>query len=162
MAKRRWWEAEERFKDVERRLRLNYEHAAKAAEARADARIEEATKVAANRERSIRQQCAEEIERTNTAAQRLANEILRIRLEFSRKNFGNRFTLYVTFEEQFMLQARDLKDMSAYIIDMLCAKLKREFYQIDFTRMKPVVPSWGQRGDESQVFRIDTKDEPHV
>lgn len=90
-----------------------------------------------------------EINGQDEQATRLAREISRIRLEFGPEQYGMRFQMYVTMDERFMLNVQNLKDMGPYIIDKLTLLIKREFAQIDFTRMKPVVP---RSYDEARRF----------
>jgi hypothetical protein len=145
-AKRRWWLADERFKKVHRALRMNYEKTLKMAEERLQADFDK--KLNAVKDRFIIDQ--EQIQRE---AQRLANEIARVRLDFGPARYGARFTMQVSMDENFMGNARDLKEVGPYVIEMLTMKIRREFAQIDFGRVKPVMPA--TRSD-APVWRIES------
>ena len=155
MPKRRWWLADERFKAVHKNLRANYDAAIKRLESKhaddisaLDARLEQRLK-----DERIRH--SQDLARAEEFGSKLAGEIARMRLEFGPQKFGTRFVLYVTMDENFMLNARDLKDYAGYVIEILAAKVKVEFQQIDFSRAKPVVPDRMPREGEYPVFRID-------
>lgn len=154
--KRRWWLADVRFARIHRRLRKNY----RAARARDKQAFEEDLTLAKMKFEKDRQALAanyaRDLEVERAAAVKLAKEIARVRLEYGGHEFGRRFTLFATMDANFMTHARDLKDMSAYIIDNLAHMIKREFGQIDFTRMKPVVPRSYEEAKQGPKFYIDS------
>ena len=58
-------------------------------------------------------------------------------------------------DERFMMYVHDLKDISGYILDVLTMKIKREFHQIDFSRVKPIQPSWDRKESPRYTFDSD-------
>lgn len=84
----------------------------------------------------------------------LAREVARIRMEYGPEQFGTRFTLYATMGERFVMYSQDLKTHMSYIVEVLAEMIKREFNQIDFSRVKPIDP---RPGDKYPVFRIEPK-----
>lgn len=151
--KRHWWSADERFKKVHRNLRLNYDQAAAAAESAANMRVLKAEEVFNKRAEAIRQQFETETQRIEQRAEQLTSEIARVRLECGPSHYGARFMMYVTMDEKFMLNARDLKEMGPYVVKRLVCSIEREFAQIDFTRMKPIIPGSPY---EKPHYRIDS------
>lgn len=135
--KRRWWLKDEQFAHVHRKLRLNYE----AALAREKAALEEERlkieKRAADRVRELQRFHAEELQKRDELGGKLASEIARVRLEYGPVSYGLRYQMHVAMDQTFMMNAQSLKDLGPYIIEVLMAKIKREFAQIDFTRAKP-------------------------
>lgn len=103
---------------------------------------------------SIQDQMAHAIHTEREKSVALAREVARVRMEFGPEQFGTRFTLYATMGERFVMHSRDLKDHMAYIVEVLASMIKREFSQIDFSRVKPIDP---RPGDKYPVFRIDPK-----
>lgn len=154
--KRRWWLADARFARIHHRLRKNY----RAARVRDKAKFEADLALAVEQHEKERRMLADNYNRLVTEERacgaKLAKEIARVRLEYGPANYGQRFTLYATMDANFMRHARDLKEMSSYIIDHLAAMIKKEFYQIDFTRMKPVIPATYEEARQGPRFYIDS------
>jgi hypothetical protein len=92
----------------------------------------------------------------------VAREIARVRLEISKTaSYGTRFMMTATMEQGFMMGAANLKDIGPYIIEHLTALIRREFAQIDFTRMKPVVPDTQPGKDWRPSWVLDSQDNNH-
>lgn len=156
--KRRWWLADARFARIHHRLRKNYRAALKREKAKMTLALD-AAKEEHERQRKMLSDNYNRLSREQQeAGTKLAAQIARVRLEYGRANYGQRFTLYATMDEKFMIHATDLKEHAAYIIDYLAAMIKREFHQIDFTRMKPVVPRSFEEAKQGPRFYIDSSE----
>lgn len=142
MSKRRWWEKDEQFKEVHRKLRLNYDKALQDAEDRIKADYEKRLK-------SIQTRHLLDLEERDKQSAKLAKEIARVTLEFGPSSYGrNRFVMYAQMDERFMLHSRDLKEIGPYVVQCLGHMIQREFAKIDFDRAQPVMPSsWETRKD---------------
>ena len=140
---------------MEKKLRLNYEQNLKRVNEGFTAQLLELEKLRKSELARIesRHRIAEERQQESWA--KLAKEILRVRLEFGPEKFGTRFTLYVTMCESFMLNAMDLKTNAPYLLEVLTAKIAREFKQIDFARAKPDVEALRRR---EVRYVIDSRD----
>jgi hypothetical protein len=145
--KRNWWTPEVRFAKVHRDLRANYDMNLKKAQEKYDDDLRDAQ--LAYEKKLVAVQMAFTRERDNLAERcaKVASEIARIRLEYGPTQYGGRFQLWVSFEETMIRQIRDIKEYGPLIIEMLCAKIKREFNTIDFARIRPIMPSWSERHD---------------
>ena len=71
---------------------------------------------------------------------RVADDVMRVRLEFGPTQFGCRYLLSAQMDESYMMYAANLMETGSYIIQILAAKIAREFSQIDFSRAKPIEP----------------------
>lgn len=124
-----------RIRSLRRRLRTSYrrslEKSTDEAEARAAAEL--ARKVAANMERA-----SQLVREAQEKLALVSREVVDLRLRYQPGPRSSRFTLYATMDEQFVRYASDLKLASQYIIEVLAARIRSEFGQIDFSRMKPV------------------------
>jgi hypothetical protein len=92
---------------------------------------------------------------------RVADDVMRVRLEFGPTQFSTRFMLSAVMDESYMQHAASLKDMGPYIIQVLSAKLAREFSQIDFCRAKPIEPRCREE-QKYPRYQIDSYTEPKL
>lgn len=148
MSKRRWWEKEEQFKAVHRRLRLNYDEAARQVREQAEQQVLDAKADFEERLRAIRDNHARELSLRDEQVAKLAREISRVSLEFSPHKFGARFIMCAQMDENFIIHARDLKELGPFVIERLALMIQREFARVDFSRPQPILPrSWEERKD---------------
>jgi hypothetical protein len=146
--KRNWWTADERFKKVHQTLRANYDQNLQRVMNEHIDGLAEIKRQYDKKLVAIQMANTLERDRVDARAAKVADEIARIRLEYSpTTRFGGRFTLWCSFEETMIRQMRDIKEMGPYILDMLTMKIRREFANIDFARVNPVMPSWSERHD---------------
>jgi hypothetical protein len=69
---------------------------------------------------------------------KVSAEVLRLRLEYGPDDWGSRYTLFATMRQSFIERTHNLKEIAGYIIENLSHRLRAEFAQVDFSRVKPV------------------------
>lgn len=110
--------------------------------------------------RDIRNAWARDVEQEREKAATIAMEIARVRLEVTpTSSFTTRFMMTTILDQHFMLNAQNLKEIGPYVVKMLVALITREFAQIDFTRLKPVVPDRPPGRNYVPTLRMDSHDD---
>lgn len=136
MSKRRWWDADERFRKVQDNLRKNYDNA-----------IERTTRMLENqfaaKEKRIKAEAdmrvsrvLEQLREEEQKAAKLAKEIADFRMLLLPKSNSRPLLMEARFaiDDRFLYNARDLKEIGPYIVERLCRQIQIEFTKIDWAR----------------------------
>jgi len=153
VSKRRWWQKDEQFKAVAERLRKNYDHRLAVERKKMQDELAEQKRLMETRQKDRDLARARELNLLEERFAGLAKDVARVRLEFGPTQFGSRFTLYATFDENFIYHSHDLKSFAPVVLEMLTAKIRREFSTIDFGRAKRVMPD-GPTPERYPRFRL--------
>ena len=142
-------------RNARKRLRARYRGSLKQAQAQHQAALDalrQEHKAALKRQQDYFDQIRREDEIKYEA---LVKEVAQVRLEWGPQRFGSRFMLYVRMDESFIHGIRDLKTHGPYVVDKLAMLIKREFAQIDFSRIKPITPKFPPGRDYFPTFVFD-------
>ena len=140
---------------MQENLRKNYDLAIKRKENWYEEQVGKLGRAHLKEEEVLRTQHRRELIEEQEKVSRLVKEIARVRLEFGPGRYGTRWQMTVTFDDNFMTGANDLKQIGPYVIQRLCRQIEREFAQIDFGRAKPVMPSYEERNEPIR-YRLET------
>lgn len=140
-----------------RRFRASYKRTLQVEREKMQKQIDDLNDQHARQVRALRDEAARVLHEERGKSVALAKEVARIRFEYGPEQFGTRFTVYATMCERFIMYSRDLKEHMSYIVELLMHMVKKEFAQIDFSRVKPVDP---RPGDKYPVYRIEPTYDP--
>jgi len=89
----------------------------------------------------VRLHKAEAEERVRMAEEKLARigrEVARLTLEFGPSQWrGTRFTMYCRFDERFIVESRELREIGPMIVERLAKEVAHQLRVIDFARIQP-------------------------
>ena len=134
-----WWESSRSrraasMRSTRRRLRASYRQQVRLEVA---AIAEQLHRVYEGKARAERDRASSAIAEAETRLSKVSAEVVRLSLEYGPHQFGSRYTLYATMSQSLMERGYNLKEIAGYIIENLSARLRHEFAQIDFSRIKP-------------------------
>jgi len=152
--KRRWWDADERFKKVQENLRKNYDAAIKRKEIWYEEQVGKLGLAHLKEEQETRERYGELLVEEQRKAAVLAKEIADFRMLLDPREGSRPLVMSAQFaiDDRFLYNARDLKDIGPYIVERLCRQIQMEFTKIDWARPAEYRSLW----DEAQQRRWPT------
>lgn len=116
---RRWWRKEERFREIHRKLRLNYVIAKRNAENLANARMERALERHVHRINSEREREAEMF-------RKVLQEFARIDFVSSRRDLSTELAVRVILSEQLIVRVADHRTLGPYLANQIGRAIEHE------------------------------------